>query len=56
MPTLAGSKHLSVHLLVHMLRLFHHSTENCTGLTVGNGHQNAYFRANTVNDNINKKK
>ena len=33
MPTLVGNKHLSVHFFSHRPRLFHLSTEKCTGLS-----------------------
>ena len=54
MPTLTGSKHLSVHLFLHRPRLFHLSTEKVRVQSVTNGHQNGFSRANTINNNINK--
>ena len=46
MPTLAGSKHLSVHFFPHGPRLFHPSTEKIAVRSVRNGHQSGYGRAN----------
>ena len=45
MPTLAGSKHPSVHFIPHGPRLFHLSTEKSTVRSVGNGLQSGYSRA-----------
>ena len=55
MPTLAGKKHPSVHFFLHGPRLFHLLTEKVRVRSVGNGHQRDYFRADTLNININKK-
>ena len=55
MPTLAGNKHLSVHLFPHGSRPFHLSTGKGTVRSVGNGHQSGYSRANRINKNINKR-
>ena len=55
MPTLAGNKHLSVHFFLHRPRLFHLSREKVRVRSVGNGHQSGYYRADTVNKNINKR-
>ena len=55
MPTLAGNKHLSVHLFPHRLRLFHLSTEKVRVQSVKNGHQRGYSRADKINININKR-
>ena len=53
MPTLAGNKHLSIHFFPHGPRPFHLSTGKSTVRSVGNGHQSGYFRADTINKNIN---
>ena len=55
MPTLAGNKHLSVHLFPQGPRLFHLSTEKSTVRPVRNGHQSGYSRADMINININKR-
>ena len=55
MPTLAGNKHPSVHFFLHGPRLFHRSTEEVRVQSVRNGHQSGYSRADTVNNNINKR-
>ena len=55
MPTLAGNKHPSVHFFPHGPRPFHLSTEKSTVRSVGNEHQSGYSRADTVNNNINKR-
>ena len=49
MPTLAGDKHLSVHLFLHGPPLFHFSTEKVRVQSVRNGHQSGYSRADTKN-------
>ena len=54
MPTLAGSKYLSVNFFLHGTRLFHFSTEKGTVRSVGNGHQTGYSRADIIKRNINK--
>ena len=54
MPSLAGSKHLSVHFFLHGLRLFYLSTEKVRVQSVRNGHQSGYSRADTIKNNINK--
>ncbi len=54
-PILAGNEHLSVHFFLHGLRLFHLSTEKVRVRCVGNEHQSGYSRADTVNNNINKR-
>ena len=55
MPTLAGNKHLSIHFFLHGPRLFHLSTEKVRVQPVRNGHQSGYARADTINNNINKR-
>ena len=55
MPTLAGIKHPSVNFFPHGPRLFHFSTEKTTLQSVGNGHQSGYYRADIINNNINKR-
>ena len=55
MPTLAENKHLSVHFFLHGPRLFHPSREKVPVRSVGNGHKNAYSRADTINNNKNKR-
>ena len=55
MPPLAGFKHLSVHFFLHGPRLFHFLTKNVRAQSVRNGHQSAYFRADTLNNNIKQK-
>ena len=55
MPTFAGNKHPSVHFFLHGLRLFHLSAEKLLFRYVGNGHQSSYSRADTINNNINKR-
>ena len=54
-PTLAGNKHLSVHFFFHGARLFHLSTEKVQVQSVRNGYQSDSSRANTMNNNINKR-
>ena len=54
MPNLARNKHLSVHFFPHGPRLSHFSTGKSTVLSVENGHQSDYSRADTINKNINK--
>ena len=49
MPTLVGNKHPSVHFFLHGPRVFHLSTEKARGRSVGNGHQNGFTRADTIN-------
>ena len=55
MPTLAGKKHLSVHFFPHGPRLSHLSIGKSTVRSVQNGHQSGYSRADTINENINKR-
>ena len=55
MPTLAGNKQFSVHFFLHGSRLFHLSTEKVRVRSVGNGHQIGYSRADTINNDINKR-
>ena len=55
MPNLAGNKHFSVHFLLHEPRLFHLSTKKIRVRSVGKGHQSGYSRADTKNNNINKR-
>ena len=55
MPTLAGNEHLSVHFFPHGPRLFHLSTEKVGVQSVRNGHQSGYSRADTINNNTNKR-
>ena len=52
MPALAGKKHLSFHFFLHGPRLLHLSTERVRVRSVGNGHQSAHSRADTINNNI----
>ena len=54
MPILAGNYHLSIHFFFHRPRLFYLSTENKRVYSIRNGHQSAYSRAVTINNNINK--
>ena len=55
MPTLAGNKHLSMHFLLHGPRPFHLSTEKVRVQSVRNGHQSGYSRADTINNNTDKR-
>ena len=55
MPTLARSKHLSIHFFLHGPRFFHLLTEKIRVQSVRNGHQSGYTRADTLNTNINKR-
>ena len=55
MPTLAGNKHLSVHLFLHGQQLFHPSTGKVRYQSNRNGHQSGYSCADTINNNKNKK-
>ena len=56
MPTLAGTKHVSVHLFPHGQRLFRLSTEKkSTVRSVRNEHQSGYSRADIINNNINER-
>ena len=55
MSTLAGNKHPSVHFFPHGPRLSHLSTGKSTVRSVGDGNQSGYFRADTINKNINKR-
>ena len=48
MPTLAGNKHISIHILSQRLRLFHLSKEKVRVQYVRNGHQSDYSRADTI--------
>ena len=53
MPTLTGTKHLSVHFFVHGPRLFH--AEKVWVQSVRSGHQSGYSGSDTKNININKR-
>ena len=55
MPNLAGNKHPSVHFFLHGPRLFHLSTEKVRVRSVRVGHQSGYSRADTINNNMNKR-
>ena len=55
MPTIGGNKHRSVHFLLHGPRLSHLSTAKVGVHSVINGQQSCYSRADTINDNINKR-
>ena len=55
MPTLEENKRLSVHFFPYGPRVFHLSTEKGTVRSVGNGHQSGSSRADTINENINKR-
>ena len=55
MPTPAENKHLSVHFFLHRQRPFHHSTEKVRVYSVRKGHQSDYSRADTMNNNLNKR-
>ena len=55
MPTLEGNRHLSLHFFPHGQRLFHLSTGKVRVQSVTNGHRSGYSRANTINNNINKR-
>ena len=55
MSTLAGNEPLSIHLPPHRPRPFHLPTENEGAYLGGNGHQSAYFRADTININKNNR-
>ena len=55
MTTLGRNKHLSVHFFFHGPRLFHLSTEKVRVQSIKTGHQTGYSRANTINNNINKR-
>ena len=55
MATLVGNKHPSVHFFLQGPCLFHLSIEKVRVRSVGNGHQNGYSRADTINENINRK-
>ena len=46
MPTLAGMKHLSVQFFFHKPHFFYSDR---------NGHQGGYSRADTLNNNLNKR-
>ena len=54
MPTLAGNKHPSVHFFPHGPRPFHLSTGKSTVLSLGNGHQSGFSRADIINNNKTK--
>ena len=54
MPTLARNKHPSVNFFLHGPRPIHLSTVKARVRSVGNGHQSNYFRADTINNKINK--
>ena len=55
MPTLAGSKHPSVHFFLHGPCVFHLSTEKVLVRSVGNGYQSGFSCADTIINNINKR-
>ena len=55
MPTLARNKHDSVHIFLHEPRLFYLPTEKVRVQSVKNGHKGGYSRADTMNNNINKR-
>ena len=55
MPTFAGNKHLSLHFFLHGPRFFHLSTVKVRDRSVGIEHQSGYSRADTKNNNKNKK-
>ena len=55
MTTLTGNKHPSCHFFLHGPRLFPLSTEKVRVRSVGNGNQSGYSRADTINNNINKR-
>ena len=55
MPTLAGIKHFSVQFFLRGPRFFHLATEKVLVRSVGIGHQSDYSRADTINNNINKR-
>ena len=55
MPTRAGNKHPSVQFSFHRQRLFHLSTEKCTGLIRKKRTSSTYSRVDTINNNINKR-
>ena len=55
MPTLAGNKHPSVHFFSYGPRFFHLLTGKVRVQSVRNGHQSGYSRAETINNNINKR-
>ena len=55
MPNLAGNKHFSVLFFLHEPCLFHLSMEKVRVQSVGKGHQSGNSRADTINNNINKR-
>ena len=55
LPTLAKNKHLSVHFFLQGPRLFCLSIEKVQVQSVRSGHQSGYFRADTINNNINRR-
>ena len=55
MPTFAGDKHPSGHFFLHGPGRFYHSTEKVRVRSGGNEHQSGYFRADTINNNKNKR-
>ena len=55
MPTFAENKHPSLLFFIYGPLLFHLSTEKVRVGSVGKGHQSGYSRADTINNNINKR-
>ena len=55
MPTLAENKHPSVHFFLRGPGLLHLSTKKVRVQSVGNGHQSGSSRADTINNDINKR-
>ena len=55
MSNFAGNEHPPAHFYLHGPRLVHLSTEKVRIRTVGNGHQSGYSRADTINNNMNKR-
>ena len=54
-PTLARNKHLSVHFFLYGPCLLRLSTKKLPVQFVRTGHQSGYSRAETINNNINKR-
>ena len=54
MLTVAGSKHLSFHLLLHGPPPLHLSTEKLRVQSVRDGDPSGYSRSDTIYNNINK--
>ena len=55
LPTLARNKHYYVQFFFHGPRLFNLSTEKVRVRSVRNGHQSGYSRADTINNDVNKR-